>query len=198
MTIKKNKIGGYYLSYPCPKCEDQLRSPLPEAGTEQTCPLCGAGHTVPGKQEVEEFLRARQKQKEEREPAQEAELQRWQAKQDEQRGERSEVTLRTNLTETATDETLFSYRAILTVTLSIIGLVVFVFSFQNDVTLSHSEVVNLARMQDRLIGCQAGIGLFCAGMILLGLAVLPVAVRKDDGDEKGAAIAARPVGGPDR
>ena len=87
MTIKKNLIGGHHLSYTCPTCGDALRSPLPEAGTEQTCPKCGAGHTVPGKEQVAKFLLAKKQQKEEEEAARQAEIQRRQAEQEKQQRE---------------------------------------------------------------------------------------------------------------
>jgi predicted nucleic acid-binding Zn-ribbon protein len=59
MAIKKT-LTGHCLSYTCPNCGDALRSPLPEVGTEQTCPQCGVVHFVPGKQEADEFLAAEQ------------------------------------------------------------------------------------------------------------------------------------------
>jgi uncharacterized OB-fold protein len=63
MSIKKTLTGGHYFSYVCPQCDDALRSPLAEVGTNQSCPQCGVVHVVPGKREAEEFLVAEEVRK---------------------------------------------------------------------------------------------------------------------------------------
>ena len=51
--ISKGLTGKLTLHFACPQCEEQLTSPLKEAGTENECPGCGALFTVPGHKEKE-------------------------------------------------------------------------------------------------------------------------------------------------
>src|SRR5437867_8015999 len=37
-----------FVAFRCPHCQDDLRCPLHEAGTIQTCPICGELFRVPG------------------------------------------------------------------------------------------------------------------------------------------------------
>jgi len=59
IKITKSLLGAQHVSYHCPKCGDDLRSPLTEAGRPDTCPNCNARFVVPGA----EYLRQLQEQK---------------------------------------------------------------------------------------------------------------------------------------
>lgn len=56
------RIEGKKIVFTCPKCQEELRSPLQEGGTAQACPDCGARFVVPGEREkrAAELARAAQ------------------------------------------------------------------------------------------------------------------------------------------
>jgi uncharacterized Zn finger protein (UPF0148 family) len=208
MTIKKNMIGGHHLSYTCPKCGDALRSPLTEAGSEQTCPQCGTTHTVPGKEQVAKFLLAKKQQKEKEEAAREAELQRREAAHEKQRREWRGGFPMTNLTDeerradtkrqamaaqrqrdNLVDGMISLAACVCSVGAGCLFYFAFVYKVMVTVTVptavgnSTSHVVNLGLLQNRLIGCHVGIALMCTGLILLGLTAILFAVRKGVGEK---------------
>lgn len=49
--VKKGLLGSYTVAYDCPRCKSGLKSRLDDAGTSDTCPDCGTGFIVPGKEE---------------------------------------------------------------------------------------------------------------------------------------------------
>ncbi len=51
IKIKKGIFGGRSIGYDCPHCSSRLKSPINDAGTSDTCPSCGGGFIVPGKEE---------------------------------------------------------------------------------------------------------------------------------------------------
>lgn len=57
MNIKDYSVSagvtGKSVRYDCPQCNSPLMNPLAEAGSEDSCPDCGASHVVPGIRERE-------------------------------------------------------------------------------------------------------------------------------------------------
>jgi hypothetical protein len=52
-TLSQSKLTRKTIvHYECPHCEEDLKSDLEEAGTEDTCPSCGGTFKVPGTSEV--------------------------------------------------------------------------------------------------------------------------------------------------
>ncbi|MFA5864741.1 MAG: hypothetical protein WC975_08640 [Phycisphaerae bacterium] len=51
-SIKKDLVHGEFVVYQCPSCQGQLESPLKDAGTNDTCPMCQKSFTVPGIKEL--------------------------------------------------------------------------------------------------------------------------------------------------
>ena len=49
--VKKSLLGSYSTHYQCPNCSEWLKSPIAEAGTEDSCPECGTEFIVPGIQQ---------------------------------------------------------------------------------------------------------------------------------------------------
>lgn len=58
--LTKSLLGHHHVSYKCPKCGDDLRSPLAEAGKPDTCPNCNARFIVPGADELRRLTEARE------------------------------------------------------------------------------------------------------------------------------------------
>jgi uncharacterized Zn finger protein (UPF0148 family) len=56
--VKKGLLGGHTVSYQCPQCSAGLKARLDEAGTSDSCPDCGAAHTVPGTAERNRIAQA--------------------------------------------------------------------------------------------------------------------------------------------
>src|SRR5690606_21111798 len=58
-------LTGKQVKYNCPRCGQDLASPLQHAGRQDTCPTCNAPFIVPGKSvKDEEEMRRRQKERE--------------------------------------------------------------------------------------------------------------------------------------
>ncbi len=53
VQITKSVFGRHHVSYKCPRCGDDLRSPLADAGKPDTCPNCNARFVVPGAENLQ-------------------------------------------------------------------------------------------------------------------------------------------------
>jgi len=60
------------LSYDCPHCGERLKSPLMDAGTEDTCPHCHQTFAVPGENEKQEYEKEKQAHQDKRAAEQDA------------------------------------------------------------------------------------------------------------------------------
>lgn len=69
-NIKYRKsLRGIVVTYDCPHCDSNLKSPLEEAGKDDHCPKCGSDFVVPGTEYREHLrdLETRQSQQEDKE-----------------------------------------------------------------------------------------------------------------------------------
>src|SRR5690349_9985209 len=57
--VGKGLVGGYTVSYACPRCSTALKSPLAEAGQADICPECNSQFVVPGVKERDDISRAK-------------------------------------------------------------------------------------------------------------------------------------------
>ena len=48
VEVKKGLFGTWYVSYKCPRCNNELESDLKHAGASETCPICRMAVSVPG------------------------------------------------------------------------------------------------------------------------------------------------------
>ena len=58
--ISKNWLGFRSVKYSCPHCGERLRSPLGDAGKQDSCPNCNSPFLVPGKDSLERFKAAKE------------------------------------------------------------------------------------------------------------------------------------------
>jgi hypothetical protein len=56
--VKKGWLGGRNVSYPCPHCGERLRSPLTDAGQQDSCPTCNDVFVVPGSADLHRITEA--------------------------------------------------------------------------------------------------------------------------------------------
>ncbi|PHQ78464.1 MAG: hypothetical protein COB69_09955 [Phycisphaera sp.] len=47
-TARRHTVGGIAIHYNCPQCQAALKSPVEEAGKDETCPACMYTFVVPG------------------------------------------------------------------------------------------------------------------------------------------------------
>ncbi len=52
-TVGRGGISSAEVAYSCGACKTALKTPLNQAGAEDTCPMCGSVHIVPGRTELE-------------------------------------------------------------------------------------------------------------------------------------------------
>lgn len=84
-------LGGvHWVKYNCPKCSATIESKLADAGSQDTCPDCGAGFTVPGAPDLA-ALRERERQQADEAAARKAENARLQQIRKEEKARQLEL-----------------------------------------------------------------------------------------------------------
>ena len=185
MSIKDTFHRKPSLSYDCPHCKERLKSPLMNAGTEDTCPYCHQLFTVPGEKKKQEYevkrafvQAAKQKAAGTRLAVQRAEDQRIREQQESD--EKQALAQQKAASDAFKKAVPAGWPPIVMAVVG--GLIFFFFAFLYDTSISSgsSRVNNLGLLQNRLVGCITGVVLFVGGIAIHSITRAMAKIHKDE------------------